>query len=347
MFAAKGRKVNTAMYNSQKITFIVPVYNVEKYIYRCVQSILKQSYSNIEVILVDDGSTDASGEIIDVMASEDVRIKVIHQKNSGVSTARNSGLMTASGEYILFIDGDDYIESDYASYFMGLIVDKNADMAVSLNNFTVSSNEQIINDNRKIWSAEQAVEGIYLDKIGVAVWNKIYKRSVIEEYDIFFYADIWYGEGMLFNIEYLQYAANVAVGERKVYHQIYNPNSAMRRFNLESSFCGLRSLDRQKSVWKIQTPGIEKAWRYHYRNFSWSILCGLISTNAIKTHYNLYRECKKNMRRNILLPWKVDIPVGNKVRLTLFSVFPYICALYKKYKSKKLADRQKRMLEKN
>ena len=124
MFAAKGRKVNTAMYNSQKITFIVPVYNVEKYIYRCVQSILKQSYSNIEVILVDDGSTDASGEIIDEMASEDVRIKVIHQKNSGVSTARNSGLMTASGEYILFIDGDDYIESDYASYFMGLIVDK-------------------------------------------------------------------------------------------------------------------------------------------------------------------------------------------------------------------------------
>ena len=152
---------------------------------------------------------------------------------------------------------------------------------------------------------------------------------------------------MLFNIEYLQYAANVAVGEGKVYHQIYNPNSAMRRFNLESSFCGLRSLDRQKSVWKIQTPGIEKAWRYHYRNFSWSILCGLISTNAIKTHYNLYRECKKNMCRNILLPWKVDIPVGNKVRLTLFSVFPYICALYKKYKSKKLVDRQKRMLEKN
>ena len=116
-----------------KISFIVPIYNVEKYIYQCVRSIMDQSYHNIEIILVNDGSPDKSGKIIDRLAKTDERIKVVHQKNAGVSAARNAGLAAAVGEYVLFIDGDDYVEKEYAQYFFNLINNSNADMAVSLN----------------------------------------------------------------------------------------------------------------------------------------------------------------------------------------------------------------------
>ena len=96
-----------------KVSFIVPVYKVEKYISRCIKSIMSQSYSNIEIILVDDGSPDSCGKIMDQLAETDKRIQVIHQQNAGVSEARNSGLRVATGDYITFVDGDDFIESDY------------------------------------------------------------------------------------------------------------------------------------------------------------------------------------------------------------------------------------------
>ena len=94
------------------ISIIVPVYKVEQYLHRCIDSILAQTYPNLEIILVDDGSPDRSGEICDEYAEKDSRIKVIHQKNAGVSTARNAGLDICTGEYVAFVDSDDYLESD-------------------------------------------------------------------------------------------------------------------------------------------------------------------------------------------------------------------------------------------
>ena len=95
-----------------KVSIIVPVYNVEKYVERCIESIIKQSYKNLEIILIDDGSKDNSGKICDEYAEKDNRIKVIHKKNGGLSDARNTGLNIADGEYICFIDSDDYIHKD-------------------------------------------------------------------------------------------------------------------------------------------------------------------------------------------------------------------------------------------
>lgn len=336
--------VNIMTNEKVRLTFIVPVYNVEKYIQKCVQSIMDQSYCNIEVILVDDGSEDNSGMIIDRTAQIDNRIKVIHQNNAGVSTARNTGLEAASGEYILFIDGDDYIEKDYAEYFLKLIDNRDADMAISINHFTVASNRQILKDNISEWDSLSVMEAIYLDKINVAVWNKIYKKEIIDRYGLSFHTDIWFGEGMLFNIEYLQHTGNIIVGEQKVYHQVYNPNSAMRKFKLENFICGLHSLDIQKAVWLKNTDKLELAWEYHRRNFAKYILCGLVQTDGIKSHQTIYDECKKGMRRNIFLPWKVDIPFKQKIKLTLFSASPYFIALQGKYKLRKSKERQEKFL---
>ena len=101
-----------------KVSVIVPVYNAERYLGRCVESILNQTYTNIEIILIDDGSPDKCPVICDSFAKEDQRIIVIHKKNGGVSSARNAGMRVAKGEYITFIDGDDWVDSNYVSYLL-------------------------------------------------------------------------------------------------------------------------------------------------------------------------------------------------------------------------------------
>jgi len=307
---------------------------------------MAQSYCGIEMILVDDGSPDKSGTVIEALAKTDNRIKVIHQQNAGVSASRNVGLEAASGKYVLFVDGDDYIEREYAEYFLNLIKDINAGMAVNLNHFTAFSKDQIEKDNVKVWDNVQVMEAIYLDQINVAVWNKMYRKDIIDKYKVKFHSDIWFGEGMLFNIEYLQHVDRIVVGERKVYHQVYNPSSAMRSFNLESQFCGIRSLDIQKAVWKKTTPQLEKAWEYHRSNFAQHILAGLINTGSVESHTELYRKCRKAMFKNILLPWKVGISLKTKVSHTVFSFFPYIVSNRKKHKAEKCIRLEEQILSK-
>lgn len=116
-----------SMKNSYKISVIIPVYNIEAYVSKCIESILSQTYPNLQIILVDDGSTDASGKICDTYARQDQRIQVIHQTNAGLVMARKAGLATASGEYIGFVDGDDYVESRFYENLLHYIVEDQAD----------------------------------------------------------------------------------------------------------------------------------------------------------------------------------------------------------------------------
>ena len=119
------------MNENPKVSFIIPCYNVEPYIEKCINSITRQTISEIEIIPVDDGSPDGTGKILDRLAEKDPRIKVIHKENAGVSAARNSGLQLAIGDYIVFVDGDDFIAEDYAEYMLTLINQTGADVFVS------------------------------------------------------------------------------------------------------------------------------------------------------------------------------------------------------------------------
>lgn len=125
------------MTNKELISVIVPVYNVEKYIKRCVESLISQTYSNLEIILVNDGSLDKSGDICDLLAMSDSRIKVIHKENGGLSSARNAGIAASKGDYVGFIDSDDWVSLDMYEYLMSLIQKNNADVAQI--NFTFTS----------------------------------------------------------------------------------------------------------------------------------------------------------------------------------------------------------------
>jgi len=128
--------------SSPKISIIVPVYNVENYLCKCVDSILEQTYKEIELILIDDGSTDSSGVICDKYKNKDTRVFVIHKKNEGVSSARNCGLKVAVGDYVGFVDSDDYVLNDMYEYLLNLSIMYNADITSC--SFSVINDKGII-----------------------------------------------------------------------------------------------------------------------------------------------------------------------------------------------------------
>lgn len=167
-----------------KISVIVPIYNIEKFLPRCLDSILSQTYRNLEIILVDDGSKDCSGEIADQYAKKDSRIKVIHQVNSGVSVARNRGLDQATGDYIGFVDGDDYVEPDMYETLMQIINEHHVDIAhcgyqmvyPSRVDYYYNSGEKI-----KLSHDEGLLELLKGTKVEPGLWNKLYKAELFKQ----------------------------------------------------------------------------------------------------------------------------------------------------------------------
>ncbi|MDO5379590.1 MAG: glycosyltransferase [Acidaminococcaceae bacterium] len=167
------------------ISVIVPVYNVEKYLPKCVESIVNQTYKNLEIILVDDGSTDKSGEICDGYSLKDCRIKVIHKKNGGLSDARNVGLDICTGEYIGFVDSDDYIDKDMYRALYKFSEKNNLDVVMCGSYYVLENNilksksfEPKVLDQKK-----EIIKEIFINKYGgvsVSVCNKLYKNTVLE-----------------------------------------------------------------------------------------------------------------------------------------------------------------------
>lgn len=322
--------------NNILVSVIVPVYNVEKYISKTVKSLINQDYNNIEIILVDDGSPDKSGKIIDNLALKDNRIVVIHKENGGVSSARNAGLKVAKGEYVTFVDGDDWVDVNYITYFVNLLEVSRCDIAMNKNNYTETNN--LSSDEYSIVKAEKAIEWIYLGDIFVAVWNKMYRKKLFDDNKIFFNNDIWYGEGMLFNIECLQYTESVVVGGKSVYHQTFNPDSAMRKFNLESNFCGIRSLELQKRLWIKQNKRIENAWKYHKYCFNRSIIDGLVRSDMLEENKETYKECVKGLRKGIMIVFKNEKNFKKKLAWCGYFIAPFLMACRSANKFRKHAN---------
>lgn len=165
------------------ISVIVPVYNVEKWISRCVNSIVNQTYKNLEIILVDDGAKDSSGVLCDKLALSDKRIKVIHKENGGLSDARNAGFFQSSGKYVCFIDSDDWIEEKYIQVLYELIVENTCEIAGCAYRKCEDICGLIQEENQyscKQFNKEEAMSELIDNSIQQVVWNKLYKRSLID-----------------------------------------------------------------------------------------------------------------------------------------------------------------------
>ena len=171
--------------NNDLISVVIPVYNVEKYIDECLESVLNQTYYNLEIILVDDGSTDKSGKICDKYQKKDSRIKVIHKKNGGLSDARNVGIKNSTGKYITFIDSDDTIAIDFISYLYNLIIKYNVDMSICAYSVVTKDGKHL---NTGIGYVESKINKIdALDRMlcengfNVSTWAKMYLTSLFDD----------------------------------------------------------------------------------------------------------------------------------------------------------------------
>lgn len=184
---------------SPYFSIIVPVYNSSQYLNRCIDSILSQTCQNFELILVNDGSTDNSGNICDVYAQKDKRIRVFHQSNGGVSSARNKGIKEALGEYIIFVDSDDYILTDKLEKTLPYC-QHNPDFIVALYLVPKSELYLLHNISKKDFPL--------VNRIGV-VWTSTFKSSILKNHKIYFNENIWHGEDTLFILNYFYFCNNI------------------------------------------------------------------------------------------------------------------------------------------
>ncbi len=168
------------------ISVIVPCYNVEEYLPKCIESILNQTYRNLEILLVDDGSPDNCGRICDEYAAKDSRIRIIHKKNGGLSDARNAALDVMTGEYVTFIDSDDYVSDDYVEYLYKIIKESGVKLSVSsYQTFVDDSSAEICTNNPlfvKIVHTNDALTGMFYQQIfDTSAWAKMYHRSLFSD----------------------------------------------------------------------------------------------------------------------------------------------------------------------
>lgn len=214
------------------ISIIVPVYNIEQYISKCINSIICQTYSNIEIILVDDGSTDSSGVICDEFAKNDLRIKVIHKNNEGLVRARKSGLNIARGKYIGFVDGDDYIEPDMYEKLLEVALKNNADMvhtgyeSVGILFLPCSDSEIILNMENRLIFFEKYVLGIKKKTIlSPSIWSKIFNANLIRKCYEQVPDDCCYGEDFICLSYCFFECKKIVLRQRAFYHYVIRDDS--------------------------------------------------------------------------------------------------------------------------
>ena len=281
----------------KKISVIVPIYNVEKYLSQCIDSIINQTYKNLEIILVNDGSPDKCGAICDEYSNKDERIKVIHKKNGGLSDARNAGLDIATGDFISFVDSDDWIDIDTYEIMMNNIIKYNADIAVSNINYVYDekSKPKYNEENIHIFNREEAMNELIHDGLVQAVvWNKIYKKELL--YNMKFKV------GKLNEDEFFTY--KICARAEKI---VYIPNTLYQYRQRENSIMSTYSLKRLDSVEALyeRLNFIKNEFPTLYNDEKY-ILCNSCIYNYQMILKN-YEIDKENLGRNKLKQYRKSI----------------------------------------
>lgn len=314
-------------------SIIVPVYNVEKYINKCVNSILEQTFTDFEIILVDDGSPDNCPAICDEYAKKDARVKVIHKKNGGLINARKSGLEIAGGEYIGFVDGDDWIEPDTYENFAKMIKKYAPDIVLS--DFYFDNGKELANSNQlfeqefydksalkeKLYP-KMLFSGIYY-KFGVnpCCWSKVYKKELIEKNLPQVDGRIKMGEDAAFTYPCLLDAESAATVKKPSYHYIQNPQSMTNSYNKDLKNIIFLPYERIKE--KCRECGIDLVKQPDYYLLYLANL--LIRNETAVTNY------KKNV--NALLSNKDVIKSANNIDLSLLPIHTKFFAISLKLKN--------------
>lgn len=314
------------------ISVIVPVYKVEKYLEKCVNSIRSQSYSDLEIILVDDGSPDNCGKICDEMALNDQRIRVIHQKNQGLAAARNAGLAIAQGKYVAFVDSDDTIENGTYLLLYNMIEHYDTDIAICecrkvkesevLEQVEYSKYENRVLDNNKLWE-------LVFGQLNNSSCNKLYKRSLIG--DLQFPKKVVHGEDLLFNIEYLA-KCNIGVyNEAPVYNYLSRNNSITRSYFNENVFFEIVAKDKAKDLVKKYMPvQMSKAELFCFRA-RMNVLRSVYAADKELRYQDKIDEIKRYIKqqyRNVKRSLKKKEKIEYKLFFSLPSLYRRIAKYY-------------------
>lgn len=293
------------------ISVIVPVYKVEKYLDKCIQSIVDQTYKNIELILVDDGSPDRCGKMCDEWATRDSRITVIHKQNGGLSDARNFGIDIAKGELLAFIDSDDYIEKNYLENLYKLLVDNRADISTCKpsvffeNEINSHLYEILRNDDVVVLSSKEAlIEMLYERNLTNSAWGKLYKKELFK--------DIRYPKGKLYEDMFTTYklimkSNRVACSSAKLYNYLIRKNSILGTINPNKQKDMLDAANEILDYVENSVPSALEAAKYKLFMVSMTILvqCDLFNKKHNKIINLLWKNIKKN-RIKVALNRKVE-----------------------------------------
>jgi glycosyltransferase involved in cell wall biosynthesis len=308
-----------------KISIIVPVYNVEGYLRKCVNSILNQTIKNIEVILVNDGSKDNSGDICDEYKKKDSRVVVIHKENGGLSSARNAGLEIATGELIGFIDSDDWIEPDYFQILYEGLIKNNADISVMKLRYVTNHEKIEFNTEKKEeWvelTRHKAIESFFSNNfIENSACNKLYRSNLFE--------GIRYPEGMLMEDKATTYklihkANLVVVNLSKKYHYYLRNDSIMQcEFN-KRKFHSLEIHMEQIKFIDVNYPEFYGLIRARYAYEAFRLLLMMIRSNY--SEKGDLERCLKVIKDNIKYVIKEKrLGLHHKIYITLFYLFPKV-----------------------
>lgn len=334
---SENSKINT----SRKVSIVVPVYKSEAFLDKLIESMLNQTYTNLEIILVDDGSPDNSGQICDKYAELDNRVKVIHKKNGGTCEARNVGLEQATGELLMFADGDDWFELDCVEYLTNLLNKYGAEMAMTDAIFTTRNRVQNDRDIIKEWTNEDAVCGILYVDIPVGPWNKIYTTSVVKKNNLTFSVP-WFGEGLYFSVMAAQHSNKVIVGHRKIYnYRLNNPNSGTTVRDVQHSLNALNNIKYIKKNLIVKTQRTIRSADWHiWRNY-FNVIVFIVGANSVSEHNSEYKKSKKALRK-MMMPVFCNSEVSpfQKAFILGASLFPDITA-------RMVLSRKKRLFKKD
>lgn len=290
--------------NKKLVSIIMPVYQAEEFLCDAINSVLAQTYSKWELILVDDGSTDSSGKICDAYAQKDNRIKVIHQWNAGQSSARNSGMDVAEGEYIGFLDNDDSYYPDAVSILVNNIEDNNADIAAGS---YVARYEKgtFIHDTHSgsvyMWNNYEAMkEFLARENMDIYVWTKLYRKSFLDKYRIRFEVGRC-DEDFLFNSQAFLYSTLTVMQDSPVYLYVIRDDSTSRTFQnrhfqkyLEGTFYRVNEIEQM--VAKHYSPLVYLAKRQKIL-YLFMILSVIVKHDR-KKYANYYDEIITYLREN-------------------------------------------------
>jgi len=309
------------------ISIILPIYNVEKYLHRCIDSILAQTFKNFECILIDDGSTDNSPAICDDYAAKDSRIVVIHQKNAGVAAARNAGLDIVKGEWIGFVDSDDWCDPDMFKVLYENAIKYNSDVSIcGYRNVTVDGKIKFINikckNKLQILNREKALIGIFLQgSFGGYNWNKLVRASLFSQYKLRYDIKMLYLEDVLLFYELFKHIEKAIYFSSPYYNYFWNPESATNQFGLtkkaKTAFIVLDKIISSENCSKIKKKVLQtKVLLAHD-------LCKyyLIKNDYVNADFSYL---KKIVSCNIgLLLFDFSIPLKKKIMCCLI-FFPYL-----------------------